>query len=183
MKLKKNSEVSTQVIFFILMSLIFVWIIYFGITKILFVSDTLSDQELIEINNNLKQAFEYCEDPLNRGNFKVFKIDNPRFNSVCVFAGDVNEVSNYVNNDLFNKTLKLVDINVGRSWDSEASQILSAGDNVILFKSNLYKDADKYVFSDYNILDSFRIETEIPLVYCAFDLEGDGELEFRLSCE
>jgi len=100
-KLKnKKAEISMETFFFILMMLLMIWIIYFGISKLFLVNDTISEQERIDIKNQLKKGFEYCDDPLNAGSFKTIEINSNMINGVCVFTNDINSGNNKLDNEL-----------------------------------------------------------------------------------
>ena len=65
------------------MLIFFVWLIAFGIGKIFFVQDTLSNNERVEIQEKIKNALSECQDPLNKGRkFSVY-INHNQINSIC----------------------------------------------------------------------------------------------------
>ena len=109
----KKTQISIQTFFFILMGICFIWILFFGYKQIANVNDQLSEQERIEIENELKHALEYCNEQLNRGSVKIQKISSQQIDGLCISG---------------TPTPPLL-------TTDEAKTILSAGDNVILFKN------------------------------------------------
>lgn len=66
--MKSNkAELTVQMLFFIMMGLLMIGIITFGFTKLFFVSETLDEAEFLETKLEIKELFEQCEDPINRG--------------------------------------------------------------------------------------------------------------------
>ncbi len=83
-----KKAITTIIFFFILMGVIFVWILIFGIQKLYFTYDTISETERVAVKKELKDALEYCNDPLNGGNIRTVKVDNAKFNSLCVIQAN-----------------------------------------------------------------------------------------------
>ena len=159
----RRAEIAMQTIFFIMMSIFMVAIIVFGLSRVFMVSEQLSEQERVEIINNLKEGFEYCEDPLNRGNVRVIDLKSSLFNGVCVVGADFS--SGY------------------DKLDSELASVYLGGDNVVLFKSKFTRDSqNNLVVSEANVVDSFLIDYDGD-VGCSFAESGESVVEFEISCE
>lgn len=155
---KKGFE--TNVIFFILMAIIFVGILIFGFNKIFFLKEQISEQERIEIKIKLKNLFEFCDEPLNRGSFKKEKIKSDLFNGIYLL-GD----------DLLNPNFDM------SNFPQELKTIKETGDNIVLFKSKFKTENDKIIFIDFNIIDSFKIENDFSFVN--FFLDGDPNSQIK----
>jgi hypothetical protein len=80
----KKTQISVQTIFYILMAIAFVAILIFGINKLFSTGETINERERIEIKNNLKDYFNFCQDPLNKGAKRTFQYNNPKFNTICI---------------------------------------------------------------------------------------------------
>ncbi len=164
MKNSKKSELMMQSIVYIMMSIFMVGIIIFGYNKIFMVNDILSEQDRGLIIQEIKQGFESCEDPLNKGNFEKIELRGNQFNSIC-FLGE-NDNSNLKSNF------------------SELEEIFQAGDNVVLLQSTIYLDEfGSKKFSEFNIISSFNVDLEILDTNCFFDEENTGILDFDLVCD
>lgn len=155
----RKGNISIQVVFYIMMMFLMIAIIVFGIQKLFLVQETLSQTERLELENKMQEAFEYCEDPLNKGNVKVYRFDNPRFNSVCMLV----EGSEATEDDSLNAELEV---------------IREAGDNIVLL-STVFSNGE---IMDYQIVDSFYAEMSIAESSCQFDSENQGYVDYRISC-
>lgn len=161
----KKGNIGVETIFFILMAIIFAGILIFGFQQIFLIQDTISEADLVETKNKLEENLEYCDDPLNRGNFRLVEIDASQFNSICVIG----------ENPLSNPALS--------SLQSELDIIGDAGDNVVLLNSNIRIVSGSYVLEDYNIIDSINAEVDIGNTFCRFDTEGRGFIELEVRCQ
>ncbi len=130
LKYSKKANLSIQTFFFILMSILMIWIIYFGISKMVLVNNTISEQERIDTKNELKIGFEYCTDPLNKGSYKTIEIKSNKINGVCAFTDSINSSLN---------------INLQK----ELKKINESGNNVALFSGTNIIDSFK-IEGDYN---------------------------------
>ena len=174
-----KGEISIQTIFFIFMVIIFVAIIGFGISKIFFVTKTLSDVEKQEILSDISNALEHCEDPLAKGDKKIINIKNKGFNSICLFAsGD--DSSKFTQIFLDNNIVIPTDLE--STFFSIADTVFESGENVMLFDISFYEDNGQYVLSEFDILDSFNVDY-YGSTFCDFDLQNTGSLSFELVCE
>jgi len=178
MKIGRKGELSIQTLFFILMAFIFVWIIVFGFQKLFLVQDHLTNQEQLEIKSQLKAAFEYCEDPLNRDNFKIFKIKGSKFNSVCLLPTDPDEFISFLTSDDFIGVT--FDQSIQSRLYNDVVNLIEGGDNVILFDTEFGKQGNLHVAKGYDLIDSFGVDATEE--FCAFDLNGEGVIEFRVQC-
>jgi len=157
----KLAQLSVQTFFFIFMGILMSAIIMYGIQKIFFVQDTLNEQDRVLIEKEIKQTFEYCQDPLNKGNFKKINLDNNLFNSVCVSGGD-----NF-------------DFILNSNLEDELNQIKSTGDNIILIDSTTNKDGE---ILEYSIINSFKIEEGIIDKNICYFPDYKGEINFKVIC-
>lgn len=150
-----KANIGVQTIFFILMSLFMVWIIVFGISQIFFVKDVLTESDRLEIQDQIKELVNYCNDPLNRGNKYKVEVKHEEINTVCFISDGID-----LNTDL--------------------GTIYDGGDNVVLLDvtSGDYNDV---LNSNYDIVDSFKIyhEFESSDTTC-FDVSDEV---FEVDCE
>ena len=163
----KKAEIAINTIFYIMMGLFMVWILVFGFNKIFLVQDVLSDHERLSIKEEIKDAINYCEDPLNYGNMKIFEFKHDKFNSVCVLGDDI------LDDDVY-------------SDKKEFKDIYSAGNNIILVKTKFEPDKmnnDKYIFEMYNIIDDFSIDYKIENTICWWDVENTNKIVMEISCK
>ena len=161
-----KSNLSIQTLFYIMMSLLFVAIIIFGIGKLNDVTDVISEQERIEVVNNLKERFEKCEnDPLSKGTSYTFSVGNSKFNSVCLIGEDINTIeSTYYGL-------------------SSLSQIYSSGDNLVFIKASLTNIDGVYYFDEtgsFNVIDTTRADFIHPTTLCWKTLKD--KLEIKIVC-
>jgi hypothetical protein len=165
-KLKNNKKaMEVQTVFYIFMSIIMVTIIAFGLGQVMSVSEQLSDAERVEIQNELKNKFEACEDPINRGNTEYIKLEKQKFNSICFLGND------YAN-PVANLKTKL------KNYE-EFKIIGTSGDNVVLIKTlNITGE-----ITENTIISSMKIDSEITESFCYFNTENDDTFYFELKCE
>lgn len=164
----KKANIGVQTIFFIMMAAIMVYILIFGFNNLFKVSEELSEQELAEIRDDLEAAFEFCEDPLNKGNERLVIVRNKAFNSVCWLAED--------NTRIQAASPALMD---------ELGIIQEGGDNVILLKTSFTRQSsgsENFRLEDFIIIDSFHAEVGISRGSCQFDLNNSGEFRILIPC-
>jgi hypothetical protein len=165
-KLKQNKKaMEVQSIFYIFMSLIMIAIIMFGLKQVTSVTDQLSDTERIEIQNELKQKFESCDDPLNKGNIEFIELENQKFNTVCFLGADYETVLQGSLNEF-----------------EEIDAIYSVGENVILLKTEFVESSTGTQITTKNqVISSFKIDTNFPS-FCSFPTENTDDFKFELKC-
>lgn len=162
MNLKKGG-IEINSLFYILMIIIFVLLLVFGFKKIFIVNDILSQQEEYEIKKNLKETYEYCNDPLNKGNYRNFEIINQKFNALCILGDNFYETKYSKYEDFI--------------------QIFEGGDNLILIQTDLRIDGENYILHNYNIMDSIKIDIgKISSTFCNFDKDNSGKLLVEIKC-
>ncbi|MFW5704878.1 MAG: hypothetical protein ACOCXG_03455 [Nanoarchaeota archaeon] len=164
-KLKeKKAEISIQTIFYIMMAIIFVAIVMYGINKLFFVNEQLSETQRIEIKNDLEKAFQYCEDPLNAGSMKIIEIKNDRFNSVCVAGnGEIGD------SETKNETLA-----------EELSELTETGKNVFFMDVDFIESGNNFKITRYNIIDTLEVSADDS--FCVFDEDRDGKITIEVEC-
>lgn len=173
-----KSQIEVQTLFYILMVLIFVGILAFGFQKFFLVQGELSKQELQEVKLEIQDILSSCDDPLNKGNIYTKEIKNDKFNTVCMLSGDGDQIKNYFESLDF---LVIQDAQVIDDIVKDGISIKVGGDNVVLLRMSmvLLKEG-RYSLANYDILDSFYVNSE--LTECFSDVEGKGSLEIRLVC-
>lgn len=127
--MNKKAELSIQILFFILMAILMVSIIVFGITKLLFVEETLDKTQLYSLENSLKETLEYCDEPINRGTKKISTLEANGFSKVCLLP----DTFSFNNSDFSFLQQDEIDI------------LFTSGENVILL------DEDNQVISSFAI--------------------------------
>ncbi len=162
----KKANIPTNVFFYIFFAIVIVWILFFGLKNILFIDETLTERDKMLIKVEMKQAFEKCLDPLNRGRYEILEFNHRSFNGVCILR------ENYLDT-----------IRVGNpvEWDS----IKQGGHNVVLV-STIFNSTN-YPIS-YNVIDSFSLDFELPSSpsnnhICWYDFENTGRVEMKILCE
>ena len=155
----RNGQIAVNTIFYILMVVFMVAILVFGIQKLFFAKDVVSEQERLELQKELITAYEYCEDPLNSGNIKVFEFKTNLFNAIYLLGDDIHTNPNY-NNDEF-------------------VALYEAGDNVVLTKQNSFEAGN---WDDMYVVDSFAVEVTIDETFGNRDLDFDGTIEVKIVC-
>lgn len=163
-----KKAITMQVLSMIMMSIFMVAIIIFGLNKLLDVQDSLSQEESLEIQREVTESLEYCENPLNSGGETTFEIEKDPINFVCVLGDSHGEYSSV--DQLANQ---LADIN-------------ETGDNVVLLSAGLNRDSGEYTIDssqEVNIIDSFSAEYgELSETICWND-ENTGTIEASVVCE
>lgn len=153
----KKANIGIQTFFFIMMSILMIWIIVFGIQKIFLIDDQLSEQDRIDIQNKLEDSFNYCSDPLNQGNIKVLEFKNKLFNSICVISNLINTGNSNLNDEL--------------------QTINDSGHNIVILKTTSSSSGD---ITDYKIIKSFN--STFTKGGCSFDTNNTGKLRYELIC-
>lgn len=162
MKFKK-AEITIQTIFFIMMSVFMITIMIFGISKIFLVDEQLSEQDRIEIQEKIKNAISYCDDPLNRGNKKVFEFQNKLFNGVCI-----------INNEVKNN-----EVNMEYEYLKEI-YLDGDGNNIVLIKTLFQYGENEPI--EKEIISSFKVNKELSETKCWYDVENTGKVEMNIIC-
>jgi RNase P subunit RPR2 len=165
-KLKNNKKaMEVQTVFYIFMSVIMIAIIVFGLAQVISISEQLSDTERVEIQNELKNKFESCEDPLNKGNTEYIKLEKQKFNSICFLGTDYLNSVNNLDTKLNNY--------------EEFKIIGNSGDNIVLIKTLNING----VITENTIISSMKIDADISKSFCYFNTENDDTFYFELKCE
>lgn len=161
----KKSQITIQTFFFILMSIFFVWIIIFGFKQISNVNNQISDQDKVLIEKDLKDGFEYCNDPLNKGSQKIVKIEHKDINGICVL-NNINEIPIEYNN-----------------YKTQISSVFDGGDNVVLFNGNYINSNSGYIIKELIVTGSFNIDNQsIKNTTCWIDNSHKGFVVINFIC-
>lgn len=162
--MEKKAQITGQTIFYILMGILFVSILIFGFQKIFSLQNTLDDQERLEIKNYMRDSFEYCEDPLNAGNFKTFEIENNGFNIICLLGEDVYE-----------KYPDYIDF----------LTLYNTSQNVVIMNTDWTEDENgDYQFDNTdNIIDSIKLDSVISKTQCFVKDSGKNLIEVKIRCD
>jgi len=164
MEKNKKGNIGVNTVFFIMMGMLFVVIIGFGINKLFFVQDTMSEQDRILFKNELTNELDRCIDPLNSGNVFYKSFNNKQFNILCQIGGEMDEyLSNY--------NLPTDDINT--IYNS------GAGENVILIKASIGKDN---ITQNAQIIDKLTLERKFKETTCFFYSEKTRKLTVEIKC-
>ncbi len=177
----KKAELAMQSIFYIMMAAFFVAILIFGYVKLSDVKGSLSDIELLEIKQDLEASYEFCNDPLNKGSFKTFEIENQQINGMCIFSTDLNYINDHLT-DIQGLDDLITTSQIGEQIENEFAAIIEGGDNIILFKADFTKDSDSYSLQKIMVLDSLDVRTKDKKMECFFDLENTGILQIKITC-
>jgi PKD repeat protein len=153
MKLKKG-EISTSIFFYIFMAIVFVGILFFGVSKFFEVRNTISDLELADYKNTLQEAFNKCREPLSAGSTQQIRFVSKDFNTVCVLGENQLDSSS--------KYGSIIDF----------TNIYEGGDNVVLLRSVYEKSGSNYILRDYEVAGSFKIDFDMPITFCYADDEN-----------
>jgi len=169
--MKKKATITTKSIFFILMSIIMVWIMVFGINKIFLIEKTLEDQDKLIIKKELITALKYCQDPLNKGNLKTIELKKYGFNSIC----------------LLNKTteLSLIEILKTNAVLIDEVEILRESINLtdsiaVLMKTVI--DSNSNLILEVNIIDDIIFKNMDIKNFCQWDIENEDNLDLKIEC-
>jgi len=169
-KMDKKGGLTTKSIFFIMMSLIMIWIIFFGINKILLVEKTLTNQEKIIIKKEIKDALKYCQDPLNKGNLKTIKLDKFGFNSICI----INNSMNLNNLEIFNTNPQL--IKDGKKYQNS----INVNDSIVLLMKTSISSNKEIL--EANIVNKIEFKDMKINNFCQWDLENKDKLNLKIQC-
>lgn len=160
----KKSQIAVNTIFYILMVIFMIGIIVFGMQKLFFTKDLISEQERIEIQKDLTEALEYCYEPLNSKNLKYVEFRNKLFNGFCVLGDDFGS-SKHKNIEGF-------------------KELYEAGDNVILLKTAFgINQTGGFEIQEFVIVDAFKVEVNIPETFCNFDYNNTGVAKLEIECK
>lgn len=165
----KKADMGVETIFYIFMAVIFVVIVGYGVNKLFFVSEQISEVELVKIEKDLKDAITYCDDPLNSGNQRSFNFDHKAFNGVCIFGDD------------FSSWVKSLEGN----WPKEDFEsIEDGGDNIVLLQTFYVKDGSgEYVLNEGRVISSFSLMGVSDKSFCKVNKDNTEELLFEIRCE
>lgn len=162
-----KKALAVQTIFFIMMSLIMIWIIIFGIQKVSSLQDTISQDEQIKIQKKIEDTFAQCSDPINEGTQKTISLRGEKFNSICYNGHLADGVSSRTDP-------------IYVDFKSELETLSNSGDNFVLIQTSFSSGN----LVEYNILASFEIE---DLGYsegiCWFDLENQYNQDVKIKCD
>ena len=152
----KNSEISIQVLFAILMVIFFVGIVFFGITKIIYVEDVIGEGEIRQIEKEILEVVErYCGNSLNRGSLKNIKIPTKnKFDTICILGEEFNGISD-------------LDVNLKKQlYDSDVRVVLLKEEAVVGKVESSFEIANTFCFSE-NLGEGI---IHLP-IYCNYVLE------------
>lgn len=156
--MENKANIGVQTIFYILMALLFVWLLIFGIQKIFFVEEKMSEQKRLEIKNELKDMLDACNDPLNKGKVMNGKFSHSSFNMMCFISeGEYRNMS-------------------------QLGGIYRGGDNVVLAKGTKIQGGSSEELKVRGIKDSFSINYEFNETSCISPLNS-GDLEINIECK
>lgn len=167
-KLKTNKKaITAQTIFFVLMTIMMVWIIIFGIQKLAQTKDIFDDTKKIEIQNNIKNQLEYCDDPLNRGTQLLIELGATKnYNVLCILGED--QISSNPKFDI-----------------PQLGEIAQTNDNIILARTKFIQESSDIYYDDkdFNIVFSFNAQiNKIPQTSCWDNSETGNKIEISLTC-
>jgi len=173
-KNRKKANISIQTFFFIMMSIFMIGIIIFGLEKIFFVQDTLTEQDRVLIQKQIKDVVEYCQDPLNKGTIKTVVLENNLFNSVCFFnkTTDIDNIISTAGLDT-STTIDLTN-EINTLQDTLNNSFYGA-----VFIKTTISNSGKLL--DYNVIDFIQIDTIIEQS-CEFDKKNRGNLNLKIKC-
>ena len=157
------------------MAIIFVFILFFGYQKITAVTDVISEQERLEIIDKLKDAFGYCDDPLNKGGRRRLETPSDKFNYICIFDG---KLPNNTTSDPKNYS------QIGGKDSglyNEVSLLNKTGHNVGLFKLGIDSDG-KLKTDDFRTIDSFYVDSDGNFGECFGEINSSGSIIIDFSC-
>lgn len=130
-------------VFYILMTILLITIITFGSYKLFLVEEVLSEQEQIQLITNLKQEFEYCQEPLNKGSIRNYRVKSTKFNLIV-------QTQLIDLNDLVDNGLVFYSDDIKQKFLLDLRFLLET-DNTIIIKTKT--DNDKII--EYKIVTSF----------------------------
>ena len=164
--MKKNA-MGIQILFFIMMSLILIWIIFFGFSRLNEVEKTISKEDEIALKAKLKEAFDYCSDPVNIGSFQRLSLKGEKFNSICFNGHLSSELDNY-------PELK-----------NELKTLAESGHNIVLLQTDfsLSGNSEEYSLNEYNIFGAIKVDSlGYNKGFCWFDFENTYQKEIEIDC-
>ena len=74
---------AAQSLFAILMAIVFVGILYYGYTSLISIQDTLSDEEIAKLREEIISRTNVCLQESQKGRFETIEIDIPQITHVC----------------------------------------------------------------------------------------------------
>ncbi len=161
--MKTKKALTTQVIFFFLMSFIMIWIIVFGYQRITDVQDTLTTQQELEIKEELEKTFLFCKDPINSGSSKIIDLKGRPYNSICLNCQNLDPTS------------------YPQEFLDEAQILADTGSNFLLLETSFSSSRE---LESYNILGELSLE-DITLqdAFGWWDYENSFEQKIEIKCE
>jgi len=166
MALEKRGEFSINIIIMILMAFFMVWIIFFGISKLGFLSSNLSETEIINYKNKVKEFVNYCDDPMNKGDTHVEVIEHDKIDIICFLGNDYNSYFSFSNN-----------LNTIKS-------IYEGGDNVFFAKAKkIVKNGGNYQIKDIYILNSFYLKNYNQKTSCFTVNNNSHKIVLKITCK
>ncbi len=171
---KKAIEIGISTLFYILMGIFMIWIIVFGYQKIMGVNELISEQDRAKIKNELKNALEYCNDPLNQGSTTRIQINHKAFNSLCMI--NPKSTTGFISvrdEDAFSTLLA--------NANTEFGQIADTQNNVIVLKTEFVGSKGNEKMTEFQIIDTFKIDGKIQN-QCILDKENTGKLDLIFTC-
>lgn len=167
-KLQTNKKaMAVQTVFYIFMSIIMLAIMVYGINKIFLIQDQISESERLEIQTQLKKTLEHCKEPLNKGSSQIIKLNNQKFNSICLIGNDITNTNNKIQQEL------------NPEQYAEIQVIANTNDNVILLKTKTYENT----IQETNIISTFSVSNEILESHCYINKENSKNLYFKYICK
>ncbi len=157
------------------MAIIFVAILFFGYQKITAVSEVISEQERLEIIDELEDAFGYCNDPLNQGGRRKLEIPSDKFNYICIFDGE------FPNNTTSNPELYSQIGGEGSDLYNEVKLLNKTGHNVGLFKLGIGSEG-KLNTEDFRTIDSFHVDSDGNFGHCFGEINNSGSVIIDFNC-
>jgi len=155
----QKAELTIQSIFFIMMIIFLIWIVQFGISKMFFAEDTISEQERIELKNYLIKSYSFCDDSLNKGTFKNIEIKNNRVNVLCELDKSILDTTND-----YNQFLELI-------------TLYENGENTVLINGDIINGE----INSITVLDAFNSKINFSETNC-FIKENNKRLEIKIQC-
>ena len=153
-----KKALTNQVLVLIFMMILMMGIIIFGISKLNDVSNTISEQEQLEIQDKIKSLAQYCENPLNKGSQTREEISSNKFNGICIVQKQTPQYLDEIPED----------------QQLQIEEIASSGDNIIMFNvKTLNNDKPQSI----QIVDSFSSYANRS--ECWY---GEETIEVKMTC-
>lgn len=154
-----------NVIVMILMMIFMIGIIIFGWSNADVLLDTISESDLVEARNDVRDIVEFCNDPMNKGSRKIKEITHSNVDMICFLSKD--------NLSEFNS--------MGSSVKNQVKSINTTGDNVIFGK--VKKRGSSGSVTDFTVVDSFEMEGMKRDSSKCYEKGNDNKLVIKMSCD